>query len=98
MPLYSSILVLHHLGLKAPQFVFADFIEEFTFNTTRAASNLIFSGTMERYSNIKFILAHAGGTLPYLKWRINETLNTQKYVMEDPKNRLKSFITGKNQI
>ncbi|MCI2954803.1 amidohydrolase [Staphylococcus caprae] len=80
---------------KAPQFVFADFIEEFTFNTTRAASNLIFSGTMERYSNIKFILAHAGGTLPYLKWRINETLNTQKYVMEDPKNRLKSFITGK---
>lgn len=53
---------------------------------------------MERYSNIKFILAHAGGTLPYLKWRINETLNTQKYVMEDPKNRLKSFITGKNQI
>lgn len=80
---------------KRPQFVFADFIEEFTFNTTRAASNLIFSGTMERYPSIKFILAHAGGTLPYLKWRINETLATQKYIMEDPKNRLKSFFTSK---
>lgn len=80
---------------KAPEFVFADFIEEFTFNTTRAATNLIFSGTMERYSNIKFILAHAGGTLPYLRWRINETLSTEKYVMEDPKNRIKSFVTGK---
>lgn len=50
---------------------------------------------MERYSNIKFILAHAGGTLPYLKWRINETLATQQYIMEDPKNRLQSFFTGK---
>lgn len=50
---------------------------------------------MERYSNIKFILAHAGGTLPYLKWRINETLNTQKYVMEDPKIDLNHLLLVK---
>jgi predicted TIM-barrel fold metal-dependent hydrolase len=79
---------------KAPEYIFADFIEEFTFNTTRAASNLIFSGTLERYKNINFILAHAGGTLPYLTWRINETLRTQKYIMADPRNRLNEFVSS----
>ena len=52
------------------------FLSEFTFNTTRAATNLILSGTVERYSNIKFILAHSGGTLPY-NWRISEAVNTE---------------------
>lgn len=81
---------------KAPQYVVADFIEEFTFNTTRAASNLIFSGTLERYPNIKFILAHAGGTLPYLQWRIHNTLETQKYIAQDVKDRASSLI-GNNK-
>jgi len=43
---------------------------EFTFNTTRAATNLILGGTIERCPNIKFILSHGGGTLPFLKERI----------------------------
>ena len=43
---------------------------EYPFDTTRAAVNLIFSNTLERHPNIRFILAHAGGTLPYLAWRI----------------------------
>ncbi|GGG94204.1 amidohydrolase [Staphylococcus pragensis] len=84
---------------KPPQYVVADFIQEFTFNTTRAATNLIFSGTLERYPNIKFILAHAGGTLPYIQWRVHNTLETQKYIIQDPKKRLKSFMNnGKTEI
>lgn len=77
-----------------PQYVVADFIEEFTFNTTSAAANLIFSGTLERYPNIQFILAHAGGTLPYLEWRLHNTLETQKYIAQDPKNRVKTVMTN----
>jgi predicted TIM-barrel fold metal-dependent hydrolase len=42
------------------------------FDTTRTATNLICSGTMERYPDITFILAHGGGTLPYLSFRIGE--------------------------
>ena len=45
-------------------------VAEFLFDTTRAAANLIFSGTMERYPNIRFILAHAGGTIPYFAARL----------------------------
>ncbi|MGE0628323.1 MAG: amidohydrolase family protein [Hyphomicrobiaceae bacterium] len=43
---------------------------EYLFDTTRAAANLMLSGRLEKYSAIKFILAHAGGTLPYFAWRV----------------------------
>jgi len=43
---------------------------EFVFDTTRAVANLIYSGTLERYRNLSIILAHAGGTVPFVSWRI----------------------------
>lgn len=46
------------------------FMCEFMFDTTRAAANLIYSGTLDRYPNIRFILAHAGATVPYISWRL----------------------------
>ena len=47
------------------------FMIEYPFDTTRAAVNLLFSGALERFANIRFILSHAGGTLPYLAWRLS---------------------------
>ena len=47
------------------------FMVEYVFDTTRAAVNLLFSGTLERLPHIPFILPHAGGTLPYLAWRLS---------------------------
>jgi predicted TIM-barrel fold metal-dependent hydrolase len=44
---------------------------EYPIDTTRAAFNLIMSGTTTRYPNIRFILAHGGGALPYLTWRLS---------------------------
>ncbi|MGJ4788110.1 amidohydrolase [Leptospira koniambonensis] len=54
------------LGLKTPGFIL-----EFLCDTTRAAVNLIYSGTLEKYPRIKWILAHAGGFLPYVVWRVS---------------------------
>ncbi|HEY7420765.1 MAG TPA: hypothetical protein VH541_02050 [Gaiellaceae bacterium] len=34
---------------------------EFPFETTRAVANLVVTGTLERYSRVRFILTHAGG-------------------------------------
>jgi 6-methylsalicylate decarboxylase len=42
------------------------FAMEFTFDTTRAVFNLAFNGVFERFPRIKWILSHAGGTVPYL--------------------------------
>jgi predicted TIM-barrel fold metal-dependent hydrolase len=55
----------------APQVDIPVFAMDFTFDTTRAAFNLVWRGTVERYPNIRFILAHAGGTVPYLAWRFD---------------------------
>jgi predicted TIM-barrel fold metal-dependent hydrolase len=44
---------------------------DFIFDTTRAVTNLVYSGTLERCPDITFILSHAGGAVPYLAWRIS---------------------------
>jgi 6-methylsalicylate decarboxylase len=44
---------------------------EFPFETTRTATSLITSGSLKRFADIRFILAHAGGTLPYLVPRVS---------------------------
>lgn len=53
------------LALDLPAFAI-----EYPFDTTRAATNLIFSGALDRFANIRFIIAHAGGTLPFLASRL----------------------------
>jgi len=47
------------------------FMMEYLFDTTRAVVNLAFSGATERFRRIRFVLAHAGGVLPYFAWRLS---------------------------
>lgn len=42
---------------------------DYTHETTRTAVDLITSGTLRAHPNVKIILSHAGGTLPYLAMR-----------------------------
>jgi predicted TIM-barrel fold metal-dependent hydrolase len=50
---------------------------EFPFETTRVAVNLIYHGILARFPRITWILAHAGGTLPYLSQRLKSLLVAQ---------------------
>lgn len=43
---------------------------EFVFSSTRAVANLLYGGTLERCPGIRFVVAHAGGVLPYLVQRL----------------------------
>ncbi len=43
---------------------------EFPFETTRAVTNLVYSGTLERHPRIRLQLAHVGGTVPFIAHRI----------------------------
>jgi len=45
---------------------------EYVFETTRAIANLILSGSIERYPQIRWITAHAGGAAPYIAARLAE--------------------------
>jgi predicted TIM-barrel fold metal-dependent hydrolase len=43
---------------------------EFIFDSTRAVSELVFSGVLARYPDIRWIFTHGGGTLPLLADRM----------------------------
>jgi predicted TIM-barrel fold metal-dependent hydrolase len=53
-----------------PMFGLPPSLYEFNFETTRAATNLLYSGTLDRHPDLRLILSHAGGTLPYLAQRL----------------------------
>jgi predicted TIM-barrel fold metal-dependent hydrolase len=48
----------------------APFAADFLLDTTRAAYLLVRNGTCRKYPNIKFILSHAGGFVPYASHRM----------------------------
>jgi 6-methylsalicylate decarboxylase len=43
---------------------------EFPHQTTRAITSLLYSGAFGRYSDVNFIFAHAGGTVPFISSRL----------------------------
>ena len=43
---------------------------EFIFDATRAVSDLVFTGRLQRYPDIPWIFTHGGGTLPLLTQRM----------------------------
>ncbi len=54
--------VAHRLGLP-------DALIDFTADTTRAVAEMLYSNRFARTPNVKYIFAHAGGTIPYLAGR-----------------------------
>jgi len=64
------------------------FMVEAPFETTRAAAYLVFGGTCERCPDIKIILAHAGGTIPYIAGRMILSEQVFKHKERIPKGCL----------
>jgi aminocarboxymuconate-semialdehyde decarboxylase len=65
----------------------------FLFDTTLAASKLVFSGVARRYPRIRWILGHLGGTIPYLAERLDRGYRAfagcRKHIDEPPTAYLK---------
>src|ERR1700736_673076 len=55
-----------HLGLPEAML-------DVCFDTTRTAFSLIVNGVTKKHPDVRFILAHAGGTVPYLAARVSLT-------------------------
>jgi predicted TIM-barrel fold metal-dependent hydrolase len=69
----KSIIYIHPStipGWNTARLALPPFLVDAPHDTTRAVTNLLYSGTFERYPDITYILAHAGGTVPYLVSRI----------------------------
>jgi aminocarboxymuconate-semialdehyde decarboxylase len=64
-------------------------------DTTVAAGHLILSGVMEAFPRLKILLAHGGGTLPYIHGRLDRGFERRpeinKVIPKPPTEYLKQF-------
>src|SRR4051812_14741315 len=95
---HAAVVFIHpaqHPSSRTIDLPWPGFVMEYLFDTTRMAVNLLFTGALERFSRIKFILPHAGGTLPYFAWRLASTPvidpNFQQWPRERIMNGLRQF-------
>jgi 6-methylsalicylate decarboxylase len=75
----SATLFVHPTTTKAGKTLLIginDSILEFVFDTTRMITNMVVTGSKKRFSQIKIISTHGGGTIPYLVNRIQTLEHT----------------------
>lgn len=68
-----AVVFLHPTHCEAPKdsrLSAPPFAVEYVFDTTRAIVNLLYSGTLQRCPNLRLIVAHGGGAVPFLAHRI----------------------------
>ena len=67
----SAVVFVHPADLPGPAVPgVMPFATDFLLDTTRAAYLLVRNGIRQRYPNIRFILGHAGGFVPYASHRM----------------------------
>ena len=73
-----AVVFVHPSTLPGPRIDgLPPFAADFLLDTTRAAYRLVQSGVMRRYPDLKIILAHAGGFLPYASHRIAAAITAE---------------------
>ena len=67
----------------------------FLFDTTLAASKLVFSGVVARHPRIRWVLTHMGGAIPYLAERLDRGYHAfadcRRHIDRPPSEYLKQF-------
>jgi len=77
----SAVILLHPTKpatVETSLYVKDMSIYEFPFDTTRAMMDLIYRGKIQKYPNIKWIVSHAGGTIPYIAYRLSTVAEENK--------------------
>jgi 6-methylsalicylate decarboxylase len=73
-----------------------DHVIEFATDTTRTIASLMLTGTAHRCSDLRFIFAHAGGTMPFITERMTWWFDVKKDLVEQmprgPIHELKRFF------
>lgn len=80
LPLYEAanrrkaVIYIHPsspVGVEAMLDYWLTALLGFTFDTTLAAAKLVFSGVVDKFPEIRWVLCHLGGTIPYLAERLD---------------------------
>jgi aminocarboxymuconate-semialdehyde decarboxylase len=94
----NAVLYIHPtypLGVEAMTDYWLMPLVGFTFDTTLAAAGLVFSGVVERFPGITWVLAHLGGAIPYLAERLDRGYQAfaacRRNISKPPSEYLKTF-------
>lgn len=86
---------IHPVGVEAMTDYWLMPLVGFTFDTTLAASKLVFSGVVERFPRIRWVLAHLGGAIPFLAERLDRGFEAfedcRRNISRCPSEYLKEF-------
>ncbi|MFQ5704682.1 MAG: amidohydrolase family protein [Gemmatimonadales bacterium] len=86
---------IHPVGVEAMTEYWLMPLIGFTFDTTLAAAKLVFSGVVERFPGIRWVLAHLGGAIPYLAERLDRGYEAfeecRRNISRPPSEYLKQF-------
>jgi len=86
---------IHPVGVEAMTEFWLMPLVGFTFDTTLAAAGLVFSGIVERFPSISWVLAHLGGAIPYLAERLDRGYHAyeecREHISQLPSEQLKQF-------
>lgn len=66
----GALVFIHPVApMVKPDLSIPTFVLEFPFETTRAVTHMLYKGIFLRYPKIRWLLPHAGGTIPFLSYR-----------------------------
>ncbi len=86
---------IHPVGVEAMTDYWLMPLLGFVFDTTLAAAKIVFSGVAERFPRITWVLAHLGGTVPYLAERLDRGVHAfadcRQHIDRPPSDYLKRF-------
>jgi len=103
-PLYEranitgAVMYIHPtfpLGVEAMKEYWLMPLVGFMFDTTLAAAHLVFAGIPQKFPNIKWVLGHLGGTIPYIAERLDRGYEAfpecRENISKPPSEFLKQF-------
>src|SRR5579863_6335138 len=70
----NAVVFVHPLRNQAknmPAYSYPSGLTELVLDTTRAVHNLLWNGTFGKFPNIRWIMPHGGGTVPFLLYRMS---------------------------
>ena len=76
----SAVVFIHPLRNQAknmPEFAYPAGLTELVLDTTRAVHNMLWNGTFKKFPNIRWIMPHGGGTIPFLTYRLSQMDHTR---------------------
>jgi predicted TIM-barrel fold metal-dependent hydrolase len=93
----QAVVFVHPLRNQArglPAYAYPAGMTELVLDTTRAITNLLWNGTFGKFPNIRWIMPHGGGTIPFLVYRLGAMDKKPKIRQQLPGGSVAGALRG----